>query len=70
LLNEEGGPNQQRKIEAQEAIIAQLKSTVAKQEATSAPAQRQIEPLTAGLQKVSAQVEMSRTAPQMIVKNQ
>jgi hypothetical protein len=32
--------------------------------------QKQIEALTAGLQKVSAQVEMSRTAPQMVVDNQ
>jgi hypothetical protein len=32
--------------------------------------QKQIEALTAGLQKVSAQVEMSRTAPQMVLDNQ
>jgi uncharacterized coiled-coil protein SlyX len=48
---------EQRKVEAQEATIAQLKSTVAKQEATTAQEQRQIEALTAGLQKVSAQLE-------------
>jgi hypothetical protein len=30
----------------------------------------QIEAVTAGLQKVSAQVEMSRTAPQMVVRDQ
>jgi Chaperone of endosialidase len=32
--------------------------------------QKQIEALTAGLQKVSAQVEMSRPAPQMVVNDQ
>jgi uncharacterized coiled-coil protein SlyX len=40
----------------QEAIITQLKSTDATQEATIAKQQKQIEALTAGLQKVSAQL--------------
>jgi hypothetical protein len=40
------------------------------QEATIARQQKQIEALTAGLQKVSAQVEMSRRAPQMVNNNQ
>jgi hypothetical protein len=40
------------------------------QEATIARQQKQIEALTAGLQKVSAQVEMSRPAPQMAENNQ
>jgi len=40
-----------------------------KQEATIARLQKQIEALTAGLQKVSAQIEMSRTAPQMVVNH-
>jgi hypothetical protein len=39
------------------------------QEATIARQQKQIEALTAGLQKVSAQVEMSRPAPQTVVDN-
>jgi uncharacterized coiled-coil protein SlyX len=56
LLNEflkehKAFPNQQRKIEPQEATIAQLKSTVAKQEATSAQAQRQIEALISASKK-------------------
>ena len=38
--------------------------------ATIAQQQEQIEALTAGLQKVSAQVEMSRSAPQMVADNQ
>src|SRR6266542_1093414 len=41
-----------------------------KLEATVTEQQKQIEALTAGLQKVSAQVEMSRTVPQMVVDNQ
>jgi trimeric autotransporter adhesin len=45
----------------QEATIAELKSTVAQQ-------QKGIEALTAGLQKVSAQLEASKPAPQ-VVKN-
>jgi uncharacterized coiled-coil protein SlyX len=52
------------KMEEQEATIAQLKSTVAKQETAAARQQKQIEALTAGLQRVSAQVEMNRTALQ------
>ena len=39
------------------------------QEATIARLQKQVHTLTAGLQKVSAQVEMNRTAPQMVVNN-
>jgi uncharacterized coiled-coil protein SlyX len=61
---------QDRKVQEQEATITQLKSTAAKQEATAAHQQEQIEALTAGLQKVSAQVEMSRPAPQMVLNNQ
>jgi len=38
-------------------------------QATVAQQRRQIEALTAGLQKVSAQVEMSRPAPQTVVNN-
>jgi len=63
LLNE--FLKEHRKNEEQEATITQLKATVAKQEATAAHQQKQIEALTAGLQKVSAQVEMSRRAPEM-----
>jgi uncharacterized coiled-coil protein SlyX len=50
--------------------VQELKSTAAKQEATIAQQQKEIEALTAGLQKVSAQVEMSRPAPQMALNNQ
>jgi hypothetical protein len=40
------------------------------QEATIARQQKQIEALTAGLQKVDAQVEMNRAATQMAVNDQ
>jgi len=63
-----------RKVEEQEATIIQLKSAVAQQhkdfQATAAHQQKQIEALTAGLKKVSALVEMSKPAPQMVLNNQ
>jgi len=41
-----------------------------KQEATIARLEEQIEALTAGLQKVSAQLELSKPAPQTVLNNQ
>jgi hypothetical protein len=50
--------------------VQKLEATIAKQQkdfqATAAHQQEQIEALTAGLQKVSAEVEMSRPAPQVV----
>jgi len=40
------------------------------QEATIARQQKQIEALTASLQKVSAQLELNKPAPQTVVNNQ
>jgi uncharacterized coiled-coil protein SlyX len=58
----------------QEATIIQLKSMVAQQtkdfQTAAAHQQEQIEALTAGLQKVSAQVEMNRSASQLVLNNQ
>jgi uncharacterized coiled-coil protein SlyX len=68
LLNE--FLKEHRQVEEQEATIAHLKSALTKQEAVAAHQQEQIEALTAGLQRVSAQVEMSRPAPQMVLNNQ
>src|SRR5207249_650697 len=68
LLNE--FLKEHRKVQKQEATVFQMKSTVAKQEALIAKQQKQIEALTAGLQRVSAQVEMSRPASQMVLNNQ
>jgi len=71
LLNE--FLKEHRKNEQQEASITQLKSTVAKQEATIVQQQRGMDALTAQLkeqaaqiQKVSAQLEASKPAPQVV----
>jgi uncharacterized coiled-coil protein SlyX len=50
----------------QETLIRQLKSNDAKQEATIAKQQRQIDSLTANLQRVSARLEASRPEPQVV----
>jgi hypothetical protein len=56
-------------VQELKSIAAKQEANAAKQEATIARQQKQIEALTAGLQKVSAQVEMSRPAPQTVVDN-
>jgi uncharacterized coiled-coil protein SlyX len=67
LLNE--FLKEHRTVQEQKATIAQLKSTDAKQEATIAKQQKQIEALTAGLQKVSDQLELSKAEPEVAVNN-
>jgi len=54
LLNE--FLKEHKKVQQQEAMIAQLKSTLAKKEMIDANQQKQIDALTVGLQKVSAQL--------------
>jgi uncharacterized protein involved in exopolysaccharide biosynthesis len=53
--------------------VQELQATVAEQQKSFASKlvqqQRQIEALTAGLQKVSAQLEASKPAPQMVLNN-
>ena len=68
LLNE--FLKEHRKVQEQDVTIAQVRSTAAKQGATIAEQQEQIEALTAGLQKVSAQIEANKPPPQMLVNNQ
>ena len=72
LLNE--FLKEHRKVEEQQATITELKSTEAQQQkdlqATVAHQQKQIEALSAGLQKVSAQLEVSKAAPQTVLNNQ
>ena len=68
LLNE--FLKEHRKNGEQQATIARLNSTDAKQEATIANQQKQIEALAAGLQKVSAQLELSKSTPQTVLNNQ
>src|SRR5204863_2365184 len=58
-----------RKVEEQQATITQLKAAVAKQEVNAAQHQKQIEALTAGLQKVSAQLELRKFAPETVSNN-
>jgi DNA anti-recombination protein RmuC len=55
------------KMEEQEAAIARLKKEL---QTALAQQQKQIEALTAGLQKVSAQLEMSKPAPRTVLNNQ
>jgi small-conductance mechanosensitive channel len=61
LLNE--FLKEHRKVEQQESTIRQLKNDL---QATAAHQEEQIEALTASLQKMSAQVEMGRPAPQVV----
>jgi hypothetical protein len=72
LLNE--FLKEHQKNEEQGATISKLKATAAEQEAratkqgaTIAQQQKQIEALTTGLQKVSAQLELSKPAPQTVL---
>ena len=61
LLNE--FQKEYRKNERQETTIVELKSTVAQQ-------QKQSEALTAGLQKVSAQLELNNPVPRTVLNDQ
>jgi hypothetical protein len=65
LLNE--FLKEHRKVEEQQATIAQFRQDF---QSRLAEQQKQIEALTAGLQKVSAQVETSHSAPQVRSSNQ
>jgi len=56
-----------RKVQEQEATIAQLKQDF---QSKLADQQKQIEALTAGLQKVSAQLGLSKPAPQTVLNDQ
>jgi hypothetical protein len=47
--------------------VQELKSVVAKQEAIETKQQKQIDALSAALQKVSAQLELSKSAPQTVL---
>jgi len=67
LLNE--FLKEHKTVQEQQATITALRANDAKQEATLAQQQKQIEALTAGLQKVSAQLEVSKSAPQTVLNN-
>jgi hypothetical protein len=72
LLNE--FLKEHRKGQEQDATISQLKAELAQQrkdfQAVAAHQQKQIEALNAGLQKVSAQIELSKSAPETVLNNQ
>jgi uncharacterized coiled-coil protein SlyX len=72
LLNE--FLKEHKKIKEQQATIAELKSTVAQQqkgfESKLAKQQKQLDALAAAIQKVSAQLELSKAAPQTVLNNQ
>ena len=65
LLNEFLKEHQQ--VQEQKASIAQLKQDC---QSTLSEQQKQIEALTAGLQKVSTQLEVSKPAPQTVLNSQ
>ena len=65
LLNE--FLKEHRKVEQQEATIAQLKKDV---QFKLTDQQKQIKALTSGLEKVNNQLELSKPAPQVVVSDQ
>jgi len=72
LLNE--FLKEHRKVEEQEQKLQKQEATIMWQqkdfESKFAQQQKQIEALTAGLQKVSAQLEANKPAPQVVLNNQ
>lgn len=67
LLNE--FLKEHRTVQEQKATISQLRTMVERQEATNAQQQEQMEALTAGLQKVSAELGLRKPALHPIVNN-
>src|SRR5437867_12944359 len=71
LLNE--FLKEHRKVQQQQAAIAELKATVAQQrksfQSRLAEEEKQIAALASGLQKVSAQIEMGKRAPRVVANN-
>jgi hypothetical protein len=65
LLNE--FLKEHRTVQEQKATIARLRQDF---QSRLAEQQKQIEALTAGLQKVSAQLELNKPAPQIVADNQ
>ena len=58
-----GSPFSANQLLEQQRVVQELKATIAQQ-------QKQIEALTAGLQKVSAHLEVNKPAPQLAENNQ
>jgi uncharacterized coiled-coil protein SlyX len=68
LLNE--FLKEHRKVEEQEAMITELKSTVAQQQKGMETLAAQLKEQAAQIQKVSAQIEVTKPAPQVVNNNQ
>jgi hypothetical protein len=68
LLNE--FLKEHRTVQELKSAAARQEAEAAKQEATLALQQKQIEALTVGLQNVSTQLEASKPAPQVVNNNQ
>jgi septal ring factor EnvC (AmiA/AmiB activator) len=67
LLNE--FLKEHRRVEQQQATIAELKSTVAQQQKGMEVLTAQLKEQAAQIQKVNAQVETSKPAPKVVVNN-
>ena len=67
LLNE--FLKEHKKVEEQQATIAELKSTVAQQQKGMEALTAQLKEQAAQIQKVSAQLELSKPAPQTVLNN-
>ena len=65
LLNE--FLKEHKKVEEQQAAIAELKSTVAQQQKGMEVMMAQLKEQAALIQKVSAQIETSKSAPQVVI---
>ena len=72
LKNHRLDEDQARKLQEQEATIRQLKATVAEQQDAFteqiAEQQKQIETLTAGVQKLSVQLELAQSAARVVAE--
>ena len=72
LLNE--FLKEHKRVEAQEQTIKQLKSAVAERrssfESKLAEQEKQIDALTSGLQKVSAQLQLGKASPRTVLNDQ
>jgi len=62
--------NKDKKVEDHEATVTKLNSIVAKQGLLITQQQKQIEVLTAAVQKVSDRLELNKTAPQVVASDQ
>jgi hypothetical protein len=68
--DQDGDPLDVSILPANELVFLQVGDVIVRLIGLQLAQQKQIEALTAGLQKVSAQVEMTRPAPQMAENNQ